>query len=127
MTAAASLAHASGPTPLLKVECRPLWVASQSYRVEVADEIFSRDDCRPVAGEKVVLLGNTVSIADLGAFAPSDLAGVVCLAGSSLSHTAVVARSLGIPAVFATGPIDRSVLEIGEDYSEQEYYGGGGN
>ncbi len=59
-----------------------------------------------VPGEKVVLLGSTVSIADLGGFAREDLAGVVCFSGSSLSHTAVVARSLGIPAVFGTGPID---------------------
>ena len=54
---------------------------------------------------RIVLLGDTVGIADIGAFAPDQLAGVVCFGSSVLSHTALLARSLGIPAVVATGPI----------------------
>jgi phosphotransferase system enzyme I (PtsI)/phosphotransferase system enzyme I (PtsP) len=55
---------------------------------------------------RVVLLGEMVSIADIGEYRPEQIAGIVCMQGSSLSHTAVLARSLGIPAVVGTGPID---------------------
>jgi phosphoenolpyruvate-protein phosphotransferase len=64
-------------------------------------------DLAPVPGsDRVVLLGAMISISDIGAFEPGRLAAIVCFKGSSLSHTAVLARSLGIPAVMGTGPID---------------------
>ncbi len=55
----------------------------------------------------IVLVGDLVSITDIGEFRPDQLAGIVCLKGSSLSHTAILARALGLPAVVGTGPIDR--------------------
>jgi phosphoenolpyruvate-protein phosphotransferase len=54
----------------------------------------------------VVLLGSMVSITDIARYRPEQLAGIICLQGSVMSHTAVVARALGIPAVMDTGPID---------------------
>ncbi|MCB1684422.1 MAG: phosphoenolpyruvate--protein phosphotransferase [Pseudomonadales bacterium] len=59
--------------------------------------------------ENVVLLGDLVSITDMAAFDPEQLAGILCLQGSPLSHTAVLARSLGIPAVVGIGPVDHLV------------------
>jgi phosphotransferase system enzyme I (PtsI)/phosphotransferase system enzyme I (PtsP) len=55
---------------------------------------------------QVVLLGSMVSISDIGMYQPEQLAAVVCFHGSPLSHTAMLARALGIPAVVGTGPID---------------------
>jgi len=54
----------------------------------------------PVADdEQIVLAGALVGIADIAAHPPSRLAGIVSVEGSSLSHTAVLARALGLPAV----------------------------
>jgi phosphotransferase system enzyme I (PtsP) len=52
-----------------------------------------------------ILVGDTVSIIDISAVPAGQLAGIVCLHGSSLSHTAVVARALGIPAVVSQSPL----------------------
>ena len=49
--------------------------------------------------ERCILVGDTVSITDIAAVPVERLAGIVCRRGSALSHTAVLARALGIPAV----------------------------
>ena len=71
--------------------------------------ILGAGDEAPGPTESVVLLGNLVSITDMAAFDPEQLAGIICLQGSPLSHTAVLARSLGIPAVVGIGPVDHLV------------------
>ena len=60
----------------------------------------------PDEASRVVLLGAMVSISDIGMYQPEQLAGIVCFHGSPLSHTAMLARALGVPAVVGTGPID---------------------
>lgn len=50
-------------------------------------------------GEKVVLAGGLVSIADIAAYPVEQLAGIVSVEGSVLSHTALLAKALGLPAV----------------------------
>jgi len=50
-------------------------------------------------GEPIILVGNLVSVADIAAFPIGQLAGIVSVEGSALSHTAVLANALGIPAV----------------------------
>ncbi|GAA4651795.1 phosphoenolpyruvate--protein phosphotransferase [Kistimonas scapharcae] len=57
---------------------------------------------QPVSGDQdspVVLVGTQVSVSDIAAVPGENLAGVVCLEGSSLSHTAVLANALGVPVV----------------------------
>jgi len=49
--------------------------------------------------ERCILVGDTVSITDIAAVPVERFAGIVCRRGSALSHTAVLARALGIPAV----------------------------
>lgn len=49
--------------------------------------------------ERCILVGDTVSITEIAAVPVERLAGIVCRRGSALSHTAVLARALGIPAV----------------------------
>lgn len=53
--------------------------------------------------EKVVLVGSIVSIADIAAYPTAQLAGIISLEGSALSHTAVLAKALGLPAVMGVG------------------------
>ncbi len=53
--------------------------------------------------ERTVLLGEEVSLMRITQVPAGRLAGVVCFRSSGLSHTAVVAKGLGIPAVVALG------------------------
>jgi phosphotransferase system enzyme I (PtsP) len=59
--------------------------------------------------ERCILMGDTVSIAEIAAVPIERLAGIVSNRGSALSHTAVLARALDIPAVtsLTTLPIGR--------------------
>jgi len=56
-------------------------------------------------GEKVVLIGALVSISDIAEYPVEQLAGLVSRDGSSLSHTAVLAKALGLPAVMGIGHV----------------------
>jgi phosphotransferase system enzyme I (PtsP) len=58
-----------------------------------------------------VLLGDEVSLARVAEVPPGQLRGIVCLRGSVVSHTAVLARGLGIPAVMGLGPRNMTALE----------------
>lgn len=55
--------------------------------------------------QQCVLVGDTVSIMEIAAVPVGQLAGIVCMHGSALSHTAVMARALGIPAVVSLAPL----------------------
>lgn len=60
---------------------------------------------------RTVLVGDEVSLARIAEVPPDQLAGIICLKGSVLSHTVVVARSLGIPAVMGLGDISAERLD----------------
>jgi phosphotransferase system enzyme I (PtsI)/phosphotransferase system enzyme I (PtsP) len=53
--------------------------------------------------EQVVLIGDEVSISDIAAVPGEKLVGIICFSGSSMSHTAVLANALGVPAVMGVG------------------------
>ena len=53
--------------------------------------------------ERCVLAAEEVSVAHLAAAPPEQLAGIICLRGSALSHVALLARAMGIPAVMGLG------------------------
>jgi phosphoenolpyruvate-protein phosphotransferase len=55
--------------------------------------------------KKTVLVGEQVSVSDIAQIPTEFLAGIVCFEGSNLSHTAVLANALGIPAVMGVGEI----------------------
>ena len=55
------------------------------------------------AAEHCVLVAEEMSVAHLAAVPPERLAGIVCLRGSALSHVALLARAMGIPAVMGLG------------------------
>ncbi|HEY6130912.1 MAG TPA: phosphoenolpyruvate--protein phosphotransferase [Halioglobus sp.] len=58
---------------------------------------------------KTVLVGEQVSVSDIAQIPTEFLAGIVCFQGSNLSHTAVLANALGVPAVMGVGEI-RGIL-----------------
>jgi phosphotransferase system enzyme I (PtsP) len=61
--------------------------------------------------DDTVLLGDEVSLARIADVPPGQLRGIVCVRGSVMSHTAVLARGLGIPAVMGLGPRTVSALD----------------
>ena len=58
-----------------------------------------------------ILVGDSVGIMEISAVPAAQLAGIVCTHGSALSHTAVMARALGIPAVVSPAPISLGRLD----------------
>jgi phosphotransferase system, enzyme I, PtsP len=61
--------------------------------------------------ERCILVGDAVSVSEIAAVPAKQLAGIVCGRGSPLSHTAVLARALGIPAVVGLAPLPSARLE----------------
>lgn len=53
----------------------------------------------------LVLVGSQVSVSDIAAIPREQLEAIVCFQGSALSHTAVLANALGVPAVLGLGDI----------------------
>lgn len=70
----------------------------------------------------IVLVGQQVSISDIAAVPANRLKGILCFGGSGLSHTAVLANALGVPAVMGTGRIsglnDGQILIIDGDQAQ---------
>ena len=66
----------------------------------------------PVLPYDAVLVGKTISPSTLFELRANRVAGIVTESGSPLSHTAIVARSLGLPAVM--GIHDLSDIAPGE-------------
>ncbi|WLQ14789.1 phosphoenolpyruvate--protein phosphotransferase [Hahella aquimaris] len=64
--------------------------------------------------EPTIIVGNNLSITDVAQFPPEHLVGLVCTSGSSLSHIAILANALGIPAVMGIGDIKPALIENAE-------------
>ncbi len=58
-----------------------------------------------------VLLGDEISLVRVAEVPAGQLRGIVCLRGSVVSHTAVLARGLAIPAVMGLGTRDMRALD----------------
>ncbi len=56
--------------------------------------------------QELVLVSDLISIADLSIYRPEQIKGIICTAGSALSHTGIVASALGIPAVMGVTSLD---------------------
>lgn len=67
--------------------------------------------------EPVVLVAPLISVLQLAKFDTKWVRGIVCIGGSALSHTAIMAKSLGIPAVMGVSeavdiaPSDKLVVD----------------
>jgi phosphocarrier protein FPr len=56
-----------------------------------------------------VVITDNLAPSHVGALDPEVVQAVVCAEGSTLSHSAILLRSLGVPAVFGAGPV---VLDV---------------
>ena len=54
---------------------------------------------------RVILIGDEVSVSDIASVPLERIGGIICFKGSSMSHTAILANALGIPAVMGAGII----------------------
>lgn len=71
---------------------------------------------------RCVLLGEEISVAEIAAVPAERLAGIVCTGGSALSHTAILARGLGVPAVMGLGELSVGPLD-GREVAVDGYQG----
>lgn len=67
--------------------------------------------------EQTILVGEEITAANLAEVPASKLVGIVCLKGSSNSHVAILARSMGIPTVMGAyelplGGIERQTVAV---------------
>ncbi len=66
----------------------------------ILNQLLSRErPSREAPDEALILAGELISIADLAEFPLHQIHGIICTQGSTLSHTAILANALGIPAV----------------------------
>ncbi|WP_407319954.1 phosphoenolpyruvate--protein phosphotransferase [Isoptericola halotolerans] len=91
---------------------------------DVRDRLVSALDGRPAPGvphrrEPFVLVAYDLSPADTATLAPAQIAALVTSSGGPTSHTAILARSLGIPAVVAAPEVaalaDEAVVLVDGD------------
>jgi phosphoenolpyruvate-protein phosphotransferase len=60
----------------------------------------------------IVLVGSSISVSDIVNLPTDKLVAIVCVAGAALSHIAVFANALGIPAIMGIGELKK--IEDGE-------------
>ncbi len=65
------------------------------------------EDCPPNS----ILIGRRISAIDLGLVPPGRIRGIISAEGSSLSHVAIIARALGLPAVVGVADLPLSSLD----------------
>jgi len=67
----------------------------------ILNQLLSQDSISRTlpADTGLVLAGELISIADLAEYPLQQIRGILCTQGSTLSHTAIVANALGVPAV----------------------------
>ena len=74
---------------------------------------------------RCILVGDTLGLAEIASVPAGCLAGIVSMRGSPLSHMAVLARALGIPAVVSLAKLPTGLLqgrEMGVDGDEGRVY-----
>ncbi|VUD42521.1 Phosphoenolpyruvate-dependent phosphotransferase system [Thalassocella blandensis] len=70
--------------------------------------------------EPVVLIGEHIDVSLIASVPSQYLAGVVCFGGATLSHTAILANAMGIPAVMGVGAIkqlkdQQNIIVVGDE------------
>jgi len=68
---------------------------------------LGKNGCLPAAkiNAPVVLMGSQISVSDIISLPAQHLVAIVCFSGAALSHIAVFANALGIPAVMGVGEL----------------------
>ena len=75
----------------------------RSIGVQVLSHLLGTDPPRPALEAEGVLVAADLTPADAAALEPAVALGVITAAGAPTSHAAVLARSMGIPAVVGAG------------------------
>ena len=71
----------------------------------IVGHLLDKTDSTTIGDGLIVLVGQCLSVLDIGKVKRDNLVGIVTAEGSAFSHIAIVARALGIPAVVAVqGP-----------------------
>ena len=71
----------------------------------IVGHLLDKTDSTTIGDGPIVLVGQCLSVLDIGKVKRANLVGIVTAEGSAFSHIAIVARALGIPAVVAVqGP-----------------------
>lgn len=93
--------------PYLKARAEDIWhIGSKIYaRLEPGRREIK------LPSKPFILIAKTLSITDIAHYAEGNLAGIVCMEGSSLSHTVVLANAMGIPSVMGIGDLQRNKVE----------------
>ncbi len=99
-------------------EAGGLLAARVTDLADVRDRIISRllgtpEPGVPTGGEAFVLIATDLAPADTAILDPATCLAIVTELGSATSHTAILARDLGIPAV--VGAADATLIEDGVD------------
>ncbi len=63
------------------------------------------DRALPLYTDQTILIGDTLTAADLAEVPEDCLAGVICAKGSNSSHVAILARAMGVPTVMGVSDI----------------------
>jgi len=68
---------------------------------------LGKNSCQPKVeiNSPVVLMGSHISVSDIISLPAQNLVAIVCFSGAALSHIAVFANALGIPAVMGIGEL----------------------
>ncbi|MBU0991531.1 MAG: phosphoenolpyruvate--protein phosphotransferase [Proteobacteria bacterium] len=61
--------------------------------------------------QQCILAGTELSLSEISTVPRDRLAGIICMNGSALSHTTIICRELGIPAVMGLGDLPIGYLE----------------
>jgi len=86
----------------------------------IVGHLLDKTDSTTIGDGPIVLVGQCLSVLDIGKVKRANLVGIVTAEGSAFSHIAIVARALGIPAVVGVqGPplayLDRHELVVDGD------------
>jgi len=77
----------------------------------VLTQLLDNDQPTVFSTDATILIGEQLSAMDVGDALANNLVGIVSADGSSLSHAAILARSLGIPAVMGVSEVPLSYLD----------------
>jgi phosphotransferase system enzyme I (PtsP) len=77
----------------------------------VLTQLLGEDRATAFDTDATILIGNQLSAMEVGEALANNLVGIVSADGASLSHAAILARSLGIPAVMGVSEVPLSFLD----------------
>lgn len=92
--------------PYLRARSEDVWhVGNKLYQAH--SQTSAEPVCSVSEDTSIVLIGDNISVSDIAKVPVSQLKAIVSGTGSRLSHTAIVANALGVPAVMNVSGLSR--------------------